>query len=254
MDRYMRDLRKADESGRGIPASGHGGRSAGVHLDQHHYALILLAMAAPTPGEAAKEATRLYDLRPAKMAPEKQQAGEFATKLGQMLANAIEDKAGKLRKRLELSSGKAADYWELNVCINPLMAWTTTTNGATENRHYFLDTELQKKFDPTHPQDIHQDVRRVTVITAAVINVAARLYADTLDYEEKKAAATRPLQGASAAADSQSTRTDMGSPSHGDPMPGKAKAQQPSAASTGRHRSLSDHRTTPRTARITRHA
>jgi hypothetical protein len=255
LDRFMRDLRKADENGRGIPASGHGGRAAGVHLDHHHYALILLAMAAPTPGEAAKDASRLYDLPLAKMTPEKEEAGDFATRLGQMIANAIEDGAEKIREGIELSSGKSAKYWELSVCINPLMAWTSTTDGAMENRQYFLDAELQKKFDPTHPQDIHQNVRRVTVITAAVINIAAELYADTLNYEEKKnAAATRPLAGASAAADSQSAQTDMDSPSHGDPMPGKAKAQQPSAASTGRDHSLSDHRKTPRTARITRHA
>lgn len=59
LDRYLRELRKADL----IPRSGHGGGSAAVHFDARHVASIILSLAASSPA-GATEAVRL--LRPLK--------------------------------------------------------------------------------------------------------------------------------------------------------------------------------------------
>ncbi len=175
LDKYMRDLRNADV----VPSSGKGGGKAAVHLDHHHAASIILSMAAMGPGGAADAVRRLATLE-----WEQPFEGEICG-LWANLAAILSTLASIVFHGDSLLEADETDNWELTVCLDPLMAWMSWTQDGKEVRRHFTDPQSTMPSN-LHPQEMHRGVRRLTVITVSVLNVAAELCADTLAHQARQ--------------------------------------------------------------------
>lgn len=168
LDRYMRALRDAGL----IPASGKGGGRVASHLDHHHAASILLALAAVSPAGAAAAVHAVGQL-----CRERRQPGDVNLWTG--LAAEIANRAATISRDGVPRAPAKTNNWELTICLDPVMAWMSWTNDGAEQQEHYRDpqSELPR---PAHPQDVHRGVRRLTIITMPVLDVAAELCADTL--------------------------------------------------------------------------
>ncbi len=180
----MRDLRHADI----VPSSGKGGGKAAVHLDHHHAASIILSMSAMGPGGAADAVRRLASL-------DWEQPFEGGISgLWTNLAAQISTMASVVFKGGSLLEPAETNNWELTVCLDPLMTWMSETQNGKENRRYFTSPQSTTP-SSSHPQEVHRGVRRLTVITASVLNVAAELCADTLAHQARQASPSSSSSG-----------------------------------------------------------
>lgn len=192
LDRYMRELRGAGL----IPAGGRGGGIAAAHLNHEHAAIIILSLAATSPAGAvaAYETVKNLDR-------DNVQAGDFAG-LGFTLAMTIRSTASSIYARLLAGQEPRAlsdqDKWELTICLEPVTVWQSWIIDGTERREGFSDRQSLLP-RPAHPQDVHRGIRRQTIITSSVLNVAAELCADTMQHEAIKTKAITPAERLAAA-------------------------------------------------------
>ena len=171
LDRYMRELRAAGL----IPAGGRGGGVASVHLDHNHAAVIILSLAASSPAGVVAAYNAVKDLDREHLV-----AGSPAG-LGFSLALQINRHADVILHGHKPYGAAQANNWELTICLEPVTVWMSWTVDGVEKREYFSDrlTAIPTP-RPAHPQDVWRGIRRQTIITLEVVNVAASLCADTI--------------------------------------------------------------------------
>ncbi len=171
LDRYLRELRAAAL----IPASGRGGGVAATHLNHHHAAVIILALAAPSPAGAVAAYNAVKDLDREHLV-----SGAFAG-LGFSMASLINGASGVILHGREPYGAAQTNNWELTICLEPVTVWMSWTVDGVEKREYFSDRQTAiPPPRPAHPQDVWRGIRRQTIITLEVLNVAAALCADTI--------------------------------------------------------------------------
>lgn len=162
-----------------IPSGGRGGGIASAHLNHEHAAAVILSLAAPTPGGAVAAYNAVKDLD-----RDNVQAGDFAG-LGFTLATTIQTTASSILAGQKPFEHPEANKWELTICLDPVTVWQSWIVDGTERREGFSDRQSVLP-RPVHPQDVHRGIRRQTIITSSVLNVAAELVADTFKREVLK--------------------------------------------------------------------
>ncbi len=169
--KYMSNLRDAGL----VPASGKGGGKSAVHLGNFHAAIVILALTAFGPGEAADAVRTLADLSWTDPQP-----GDFASLLSE-LALRIGSIADRIYRGEKPYTAAEFNNWKLHVCLDPVEAWVSWTEKGWELRRNYANPqpELSQMVSPG------RGIRRLTIVNTEVLNTVGALCADTLHHQSK---------------------------------------------------------------------